>query len=131
MVINSETITYHEVIEFLARKKKIDLQKKTDQIVLVNVDQNNALVTGGIIYAGSRLIVHRKPEQPVKADTIELTYNPKQTMDRNKNTSARQRALDKLSSGGGVSSVNASGALLTNGTNINNNNAENKDGVAD
>ena len=29
---NSETITYAEVIEYLARKKKIDVQKKTDQI---------------------------------------------------------------------------------------------------
>ena len=24
----------------------------------------------------------RKPEQPAKTDTLELTYNPKQTMDR-------------------------------------------------
>ena len=88
------------------------------------MDQNNALVTGGIIYAGSRLIVHRKPEQPVKADTIELTYNPKQTMDRNKNTSARQRAMDKLAPGGGVSSNTTAGAG-NSAASINNNNAEN------
>lgn len=39
---NSETITYQEVIEYLVRKKKIDLQKKTDSITLIDVDNDNA-----------------------------------------------------------------------------------------
>ena len=83
MTFNSETITYQEVIEYLARKKKIDDKKKTDQITLQNIDQGFAEVQpGGIIYAGSRLIAFRKPEQPAKTDTIELTYTPKYTVDK-------------------------------------------------
>jgi len=35
---NSETITFQEVIEYLAKKKKIDVSKKTDQITLLNID---------------------------------------------------------------------------------------------
>ena len=34
----------------------------------------------------------RKPEQPAKTETIELTYIPKQTVDSNR-SSARERAL--------------------------------------
>ena len=59
---NSETITYQEVLAHLERKKKIDIQRKQDQITLYNIDQNNAVVTAEIIDAGSRLIVERKPD---------------------------------------------------------------------
>ena len=59
---NSETITFQEVIEYLSKKKKIDKEKKTDQISLYNYDQDNEEITGGIIYANSRLIAVRKPE---------------------------------------------------------------------
>ena len=81
---NSETITYNEILLYLERKKKIDIQKKTDNIQLLNCDQNNEeiLPEQKIIHAGSRIIVRRKPEQPAKTETLELTYNPKQTMDR-------------------------------------------------
>lgn len=65
------------MIEYLSKKKKIDIQKKTDQITLRNIDQDNAEITNGIIYAGSRLVAIRKPEQPAKTDTIELTYSAK------------------------------------------------------
>ena len=42
---NSETITYQEILLYLERKKKIDVQKKADQITLLNIDQNNEVVT--------------------------------------------------------------------------------------
>ena len=39
---NSETVTYNEVIDYLTRKKKVDLKgKNTDQIKLINLDQAN------------------------------------------------------------------------------------------
>ena len=78
---NSETITYQEVILYLERKKKIDIQKKADLVILHNIDENNEVVTAEqkIIHAGSRLVVVRKPELPAKTDTMELTYIPKHT----------------------------------------------------
>ena len=92
---NSETITFQEVIEYLSKKKKIDVQKKTDQITLQNIDQGYQEISSGIIYAGSRLIAIRKPEQPAKTDTIELTYIPKQTVDRSR-SSAKQRYEQRI-----------------------------------
>ena len=86
---NSEHVTYNEIIEFLAKKKKIDSSKKTDHITLYYSDKPNQEISGGIIEHGSQIIVVRKPpESAVKqlhrnddvstADVIELTYNPKQ-----------------------------------------------------
>jgi len=66
-------------LEFLARKRRLDLSKKTDAITLINIDKNNSEVGSGSIDAGTRLLVVRKPEQPAKTDIIELTYNPRQT----------------------------------------------------
>ena len=95
---NSETITYQEIIDYLVRKKKLGdfASKKTDSITLLNVDKNLE-ISSGIVDAGARLIVIRKPEGATitpgcligsaggtKSDSIELTYNPKQTIDRNR-----------------------------------------------
>lgn len=96
---NSETITYQEVIEYLVRKKKIDLQKKTDSITLIDVDNDNAEIQSGSIDAGHRLIAIRKPDhQQSKTETIELTYIPKQTVDGS--SSAKQRYEQRRLNGG-------------------------------
>jgi hypothetical protein len=58
---NSESVTYQEILEFLAKKKKIDSTKKTDQIALYNIDKSFSEVTSGIVDAGTRLMVIRKP----------------------------------------------------------------------
>ena len=78
------------MIEYLNKKKKIDMQKKTDQITLFNIDEDNAQVDGGFIRAGCRLIAKRTPDCQDKTQAIELTYIPKQTVDRNR-SSAKQR----------------------------------------
>ena len=78
----------------MERKKKIDIQKKADQITLYNIDQNNTVVTAEqkIIDAGSRLIVERKPVAQAKKDeTIELTYNPRVTMGRLRSVLDREK----------------------------------------
>ena len=59
------------------------------------MDQDYAEVTGGIVYAGSRLIAIRKPEHPAKTEMIELTYIPKQTVDRSR-SSAKQRWEERV-----------------------------------
>lgn len=102
---NSETITFQEIIDYLVRKKKLGdyASKKTDNITLLNVDKNfQEITSAGIVDAGSRLIVIRKPEGSAvglgsliggpsgcKSDSIELTYNPKQTIDRNRASKER------------------------------------------
>ena len=62
------------------------MQKKTDQITLLNIDNDYTEVSSGIIDAGSRLIAIRKPEHPVKTEIIEKTYIPKQTVDRSRSS---------------------------------------------
>ena len=59
------------------------------------MDQNYAEVSSGIIYAGTRLIAIRKPEQPAKTEDIVLTYIPKQTVDRSR-SSAKQRYEQRI-----------------------------------
>jgi hypothetical protein len=105
---NSETISYQEIIDYLVRKKKLGdyASKKTDNITLLNVDKN-VEISSGIVDAGTRLIVIRKPEGSTitfqsligsaggcKPDSIELTYNPKQTIDRNR--ASRERIVNIL-----------------------------------
>ena len=75
-----------------------------------NIDQGFAEVQPGIIYAGSRLIAFRKPEQPAKTDTIELTYIPKQTVDRSR-SSAKQRAEQRKQERDGIAGAPSSQAL--------------------
>lgn len=61
---------------------------------------------GGIIYAGSRIVAFRKPEQPAKTETIELTHFPRQTVDRSRLTAKQRDDMRKLkqAAGGGPSS---------------------------
>jgi hypothetical protein len=37
---NSESVTYQEIMDFLAKKKKIGSAGKTDQVTLINIDEN-------------------------------------------------------------------------------------------
>jgi hypothetical protein len=86
---SSDSVTYQEILDFLAKKKKIGSAGKTDQVTLFNIDENRDAQPDDIINAGTRLLVTRKPpENAIKqqtqnvsgiiADVIELTYNPKQ-----------------------------------------------------
>ena len=106
---NSETITYQEIVDYLVRKKKLGdyASRKTDNLTILNVDKNMQEVNSGIVDAGTRLIVIRKPEGSTfgigsligssggcKSDSIELTYNPKQTIDRNR--ASKERIISML-----------------------------------
>ena len=62
------------------------------------------MVKGDIIYQGSRLVVERMPEQQTKLDTIEITYNPRQTVGNKlqaheKTNKGKQGALEKGNTG--------------------------------
>jgi hypothetical protein len=61
---HSETITVKEIIEYLTQKKKLDQDKKTDRIALYNYDgdMKTEVNQNGIVDAGTRLIVVRKPD---------------------------------------------------------------------
>lgn len=91
------------------RKKKLGdyASRKTDNLTILNVDKNMQEVNSGIVDAGTRLIVIRKPEGSTfgvgsligsaggcKSDSIELTYNPKQTIDRNR--ASKERIISML-----------------------------------
>ena len=61
----SESITYAEILKHLAEKKRIEFgEKKSDAVALINIDKNDTEISSGIVDAGSRLIVVRKPEPP-------------------------------------------------------------------
>ena len=61
---NSESVTGQEILEFLAKKKKIGSANKTDLVTLFNIDKNEeASKDDKDIPAGSRLIVTRKPPE--------------------------------------------------------------------
>ena len=63
-------------------------------ITLRNLDNNyEELQKGSIIFAGSRLIVERKPE--LKVDPIILTYNPKQTVGNRFSAQKRVKATNE------------------------------------
>jgi len=119
LVFNSETITVKEIIQHLVTKKKLDSDKKTDRIALFYDDDLTKEVNhAGIVDGSKRLIVVRRPDVQMNKQAIvmssgpqntahttvhqsanthllgeapiELTYNPKTTMDRQK--SAKERA---------------------------------------
>lgn len=103
---NSETITYQEIVDYLVRKKKLGdyASRKMDNLTILNVDKNLQEVNSGIVDAGTRLIVIRKPEGSTfgvvgsaggrKSDSLELVYNPKQTIDRNR--ASKERIISML-----------------------------------
>ncbi|CDW87243.1 yth domain-containing protein 1 [Stylonychia lemnae] len=74
---HSQVVSYDEIKKYLERKKKLVFaDKKTDKIVLMDVNRNKEF-NEGFIEPDTRLIVMRTPL--VTGDPIELTYNPKQT----------------------------------------------------
>jgi hypothetical protein len=87
-VFSSESVTGQEILDFLARKKKIGSVGKTDHVSLFNIDENKEVSHDDKdIQAGSRLIVTRRPpENSIKqqtqnvsgvlTDIMEVSYNP-------------------------------------------------------
>lgn len=60
---SSDSVTYQEILDFLAKRKKIGSAGKTDQVSLFNIDENKDAVTDDIIYAGTRFLVTRRPPE--------------------------------------------------------------------
>ncbi len=87
-VFSSESVTGQEILDFLAKKKKIGSAGKTDHVTLFNIDENKeASKDDKDIQAGSRLVVTRRPpENSIKqqtqnvsgvlTDIMEVSYNP-------------------------------------------------------
>lgn len=60
---DSENVTYKEILEFLGKRKKIGSAGKTDQVTIYNLDRNNIEITEGIVDAGTRILVERRPPE--------------------------------------------------------------------
>ena len=67
----SESVTYEEILQFLARRKKLDSTRKTDSITLYNIDKSpfEEIKGGATIDAGTRLMVVRKPPESLIKQT--------------------------------------------------------------